>query len=88
MGSARTPMPCCYSDIYVAVFSEKAMDHPFKSLISKRSFGDGLHCGFTVMNMYIIIWNISAPLMHQVRLDLLCQFKMKMALNFWTLDTD
>ena len=34
-------MPCCYSDISVAVFSEKTMDHPFKSLISKRSFGDG-----------------------------------------------
>ena len=36
-GKAQDPyMSCSYSDIVMAVYDEKAMDHPFKSLIWKR----------------------------------------------------
>ena len=34
-------MSCSYSDIAMAVYDEKAMDHPFKTLIWK-SFRDGV----------------------------------------------
>ena len=35
-------MSCSYSDIAMAVYDEKAMDHPFKPLIWKRFRGDAI----------------------------------------------
>ena len=47
-----------------------------------------LHYGFTAIKMQIIIWIISTLLMLQVRLNLLCKLKMKMAISSETLDSD
>ena len=75
-------MSCCYSNIAIALYDEKAMNHPFQPLIWKRSHSDvvplWIHSD-EYANNYLEYLNTTDA---SGKLDLQCKLKMKMTFNF------
>ena len=80
-------MSCSYSNISIALYDERAIDHPFKPL-ETFFLMMWLHYGHTVMKMQMIIKIISTPLIHQVIRHLLCRLKIKMASKIYALGSN
>ena len=75
-------MSCSYSDFAVALYDEKAMDHPFKPLIWKRFHDDVISLWIhseEYANHYLNYLN-TIDASGKIRFTM--ELKMKMNLNF------
>ena len=77
-----THMSCSYSDIAMAVYDEKAMDHPIKPWIWKRFRDDVIALRIPISKDANYYFHYLNTMMPQVRVDLQWKLKLKMVLSF------